>query len=184
MMTTEGNQRLAMLGLRVIAPLTWKERVLILHDIFRALSFLHTRSDSKPVILHRDVKPSNILLDSQGTALLADCGLAKSQGRAGTRTTHMSTQLGTLGTPGFLDPLITNSMQHSECTLAWWLNDRSTLAASRFPYLHAPTLLTSRLHATTLRLDSLSSRLSDRRLRAGYHFTHVPHRSAGRWAQR
>lgn len=44
----------------------------IARDVLRALAWCHERH-----IVHRDVKPSNILMDSSGRALLADFGLAK-----------------------------------------------------------------------------------------------------------
>ena len=113
-----------MLGLTEVVPLTWKARVHILNDVFRALTFLHTRTASKPVILHRDVKPSNILLDQHGTAFLADCGLAKSQALVGAGATHLSTTHMS-GTPGFVDQLIINGLQHSERKLAAMLKPDS-----------------------------------------------------------
>ena len=66
-------------------------------------------------MLHRDVKPSNILLDERGHARLADVGLAKMADAAAARATHMSTRH-VQGTPGFMDPLIMNGLQHSELT--------------------------------------------------------------------
>jgi len=57
-------------------PLTWKARVRILSATARALLFLHTPSGAKGVILHRDVKSANILLDHHLNAKLSDVGLA------------------------------------------------------------------------------------------------------------
>jgi len=46
----------------------------ISYDIAKGLDALHQRG-----LLHRDVKPGNILIDSEGNARLADLGLAKQQ---------------------------------------------------------------------------------------------------------
>ncbi len=46
----------------------------IAYDVAKALDALH-----KQGLLHRDVKPGNILFDSQGNARLADLGLAKQE---------------------------------------------------------------------------------------------------------
>ncbi|KAF9614876.1 hypothetical protein IFM89_020973 [Coptis chinensis] len=55
----------------------WKKRYAIALDIAKGLHFLHSVCD--PVIIHGDIKPSNILLDSNFNAKIADFGLARSK---------------------------------------------------------------------------------------------------------
>ena len=59
------------------APLSWHLRLRILRDTMRALVYLHTPTSTKPRTLHCDVKPSNVLLDAQLNAYLADFGMSK-----------------------------------------------------------------------------------------------------------
>src|SRR5436190_20019834 len=60
----------------------------------RGLDALHERG-----VLHRDVKPSNVLLDGEGTAALADFGLAR-----GPDSTRLTAEGQLLGTPHYLAP--------------------------------------------------------------------------------
>jgi serine/threonine-protein kinase len=53
-------------------PMSVGDAVYISLDIARALEFLHARN-----VVHRDIKPDNILLSPAGLAKLADLGLAK-----------------------------------------------------------------------------------------------------------
>ncbi|KAG9448083.1 hypothetical protein H6P81_014211 [Aristolochia fimbriata] len=55
--------------------LKWDVRLKIAMEAARGLSYLH--HDCSPLILHRDVKSNNILLDSDLEAHVADFGLAK-----------------------------------------------------------------------------------------------------------
>lgn len=57
------------------AHLDWNKRFKIIFDIAKALEFLHL--ECHPPIIHGDVKPSNILLDSHFSARIADFGLAR-----------------------------------------------------------------------------------------------------------
>jgi hypothetical protein len=108
--------RLGALGLRDAAPLPWAGRLRALRDAARGLAYLHAPAGAKPAVLHRDVKPANILLDGAGNGRLGDVGLARPAAGLGTPgRTHLSTAT-LLGTPGYIDPLYTESGQYSEVT--------------------------------------------------------------------
>lgn len=57
--------------------LNWDQRFEIINDVARALAFLHLECD--PPVIHGDVKPSNVLLDSDYRAKLSDFGLSRSK---------------------------------------------------------------------------------------------------------
>ncbi|XP_042060268.1 LRR receptor-like serine/threonine-protein kinase RPK2 [Salvia splendens] len=75
----------------------WRILHKIALDIARALAYLHDQC--VPRVLHRDVKPSNILLDDEYNAYLSDFGLAR---LLGTSETHATT--GVAGTFGYVAP--------------------------------------------------------------------------------
>ena len=52
----------------------WKTRFSIILDIAKGIQYLHS---CDPVIIHGDIKPSNILLDHSFSAKIADFGLAR-----------------------------------------------------------------------------------------------------------
>nr|GEY71039.1 probable receptor-like protein kinase At1g80640 [Tanacetum cinerariifolium] len=54
--------------------LTWHRRMKVALDIARGLEYLHERCN--PPVIHRDLKSSNILLDSNFNAKISDFGLA------------------------------------------------------------------------------------------------------------
>ncbi|XP_066325592.1 putative receptor-like protein kinase At1g80870 [Miscanthus floridulus] len=55
--------------------LDWPKRLAIIRDVARALAFLHV--ECQPPVVHGDLKPSNVLLDANFRAKLADFGLAR-----------------------------------------------------------------------------------------------------------
>ncbi|PNT74806.1 hypothetical protein BRADI_1g22200v3 [Brachypodium distachyon] len=78
-------------------PVDWKRLHKIALDIAKALAYLH--DTCVPRILHRDVKPNNILLDTNHNAYLSDFGLARLLGNS---ETHATT--GVAGTFGYVAP--------------------------------------------------------------------------------
>src|SRR5882762_7830 len=67
-------------------------------------------------IIHRDVKPANVLIASDGTAKLTDFGIARDEGDAGMTSTGTF-----IGTPNFLGPEIALGGNHSPASDVWAL---------------------------------------------------------------
>ncbi|MCO5567409.1 hypothetical protein L7F22_021100 [Adiantum nelumboides] len=75
------------------APLSWAMRMKIIIGTARGLAYLH--EGLEPKVVHRDVKPSNILLDAQWNPKISDFGFAK---LLGTGKSHVTTRvMGTFG---------------------------------------------------------------------------------------
>jgi len=74
-------------------PLALARTLEIGRQVADALDYAHRRG-----VVHRDVKPANILLTEDGVAKIADFGIAKMEGVQLTQTGHM------LGTPAFMSP--------------------------------------------------------------------------------
>lgn len=74
----------------------WLRRAaVLLATIARAAHYAHERG-----VLHRDIKPHNILLDAEGQPYLADFGLAKLLGQDG----GLTLGTGVIGSPEFMAP--------------------------------------------------------------------------------
>jgi serine/threonine protein kinase len=86
------------LGLQQPA-LSWEKRHTIIHGVALALDYLHNGCEKR--VLHRDIKASNIMLDSDFSAKLGDFGLARTIQQKD--VTHHSTKE-IAGTPGYMAP--------------------------------------------------------------------------------
>ncbi|KAF7837282.1 G-type lectin S-receptor-like serine/threonine-protein kinase LECRK4 [Senna tora] len=75
----------------------WEDRAKIVLQVARGLLYLH--EECEPQIIHCDIKPQNVLLDSNYTAKISDFGLAKLLRKDKTRT-----QTNVRGTMGYMAP--------------------------------------------------------------------------------
>ena len=80
-------------------PLPVDEALGFVHEVGQALGAAHAAG-----LIHRDVKPANVLLDEQGRALLTDFGLVKRVGDRESLTLSLSVRGNFLGTPGYWPP--------------------------------------------------------------------------------
>lgn len=84
--------------LGINCSLDWDTRMKIALDAARGLAYLH--EDSQPCVIHRDFKASNILLENNFHAKVADFGLAKLAPEG--RVNYLSTRV--MGTFGYVAP--------------------------------------------------------------------------------
>ncbi|XP_072953596.1 putative leucine-rich repeat receptor-like protein kinase At2g19210 isoform X2 [Typha angustifolia] len=89
-------------------PLSWRKRLQIALEAAQGLDYLH--KGCKQSIIHRDVKPSNILLGHHLEAKIADFGLSKA---VLSDAQYVST-VALVGTPGYMDPEYHRTLQLSE----------------------------------------------------------------------
>ncbi|EFJ14013.1 hypothetical protein SELMODRAFT_27719, partial [Selaginella moellendorffii] len=80
--------------------LSWKIRSRIAMDIARGLDYLH--GGCKDQVVHLDIKPQNILLDTDFGAKICDFGLARLVERSDHEKIFVNTVM--RGTPGYMAP--------------------------------------------------------------------------------
>lgn len=80
---------------KVDAGLSVADSIEIVCDVARGLNFAHDMG-----FVHRDVKPGNVLFKADGTAVLADFGIAKAMDAKGGATMAGSS----IGTPDYMSP--------------------------------------------------------------------------------
>ncbi|XP_030965298.1 L-type lectin-domain containing receptor kinase IV.2-like [Quercus lobata] len=89
--------------------LNWFQRFRIITGVASGLLYLH--EEWEQVVLHRDVKASNVLLDAELNGRLGDFGLAKLYDHGtNPQTTHV------VGTVGYLAPEIIRTRRATTCT--------------------------------------------------------------------
>ncbi|KAG6596330.1 Lectin-domain containing receptor kinase VI.3, partial [Cucurbita argyrosperma subsp. sororia] len=89
--------------------LNWKQRFNILKGIAAGLLYLH--EEWEQVVIHRDVKPSNVLIDADMNARLSDFGLARQYDHA-----EESHTTGVVGTIGYIAPELVRTGKASKNT--------------------------------------------------------------------
>nr|BAD95423.1 receptor like protein kinase [Arabidopsis thaliana] len=77
--------------------LSWSQRLVVVKGIASALWYLHTGADQ--VVLHRDVKASNIVLEAEFHGRLGDFGMARFHEHGGNAATTAA-----VGTVGYMAP--------------------------------------------------------------------------------
>ncbi|XP_071575405.1 serine/threonine-protein kinase nekl-3-like isoform X2 [Temnothorax nylanderi] len=87
-----------------------KNKSLISYQICKAITFLH---ESRPAILHKDIKPDNILVDRHYTTKVCDLGLSKCD--AMPSALHTTIGHNFQGTPLYMAPEIL--IQYKEATI-------------------------------------------------------------------
>ena len=72
-----------------------REAAALMIKVARAVHYAHQKG-----VLHRDIKPGNILLDSHGEPLVSDFGLARCEAVS----SYLTRSLSSFGTPGYIAP--------------------------------------------------------------------------------
>jgi serine/threonine-protein kinase len=118
-----------------------RECVQLMAKVVRAIGYAHAQG-----ILHRDLQPGNILLDTRGEPLVSDFGLAKWLDRE----SDLTQTLTTFGTPGYIAPEQAESATFSPAADVYSLGAvLFNLLAGRPPFVGANALSVIRQAAVT-----------------------------------
>jgi serine/threonine protein kinase len=105
----------------------------LLDQIASALDFAHRNG-----VIHRDIKPGNILLDEDGNAYLADFGIAKAMGTF--KGDHTTADM-IVGSPDYLSPEQARSETVTPCTDIYSLGvTLYEMITGQHPFQHASTI--------------------------------------------
>ncbi|HEV2035745.1 MAG TPA: serine/threonine-protein kinase [Candidatus Dormibacteraeota bacterium] len=79
-------------------PIPMPQTFAVMHGVLQALDYAHRHS-----IVHRDMKPENVLLSDEGAVKVADFGIARLTDDSGAGSTATKTGT-TVGTPQYMSP--------------------------------------------------------------------------------
>jgi len=108
--------------------LTKGEAQFYIGSMILAIEYLHRQS-----IIYRDVKPENVMIDTQGYAKLIDMGTCKTLGKPGFRTFTI------IGTPTYMAPEVVSGKGYS-FTVDYWsigteILNKSHLISLRYMFI-------------------------------------------------
>jgi len=105
----------------------------LLFETAMGMTLLHSRD-----ILHGDLKSLNVLVDENGTARIADFGLAKIRKDSGKHNPGVSVFQGPSGTPGFMAPeLYEESLKKPADVFAFAMTVYEVVSRGRWPFEEA-----------------------------------------------
>jgi serine/threonine-protein kinase len=105
-------------------PMPVRDALLVARDVAQALGFAH-----KHGVVHRDVKPENILLGDDGSAYLMDFGFANAPTLMSQHEASVDSRL-VIGTPGYVSPEQVTGKRADD-----WRGDFYSLGAVMFEML-------------------------------------------------
>ncbi len=145
----------------VAGNISLERKVEILEEVARAVDYAHSRG-----VVHRDLKPGNIMLDEEARPMIMDFGLA----RLLDDVTNMSRKGAMVGTPGYMAPeQITGSGSVDGRTDIYALGVMMyELLASRMPFdgTSAPEICRKIIETDPLPIAGLSRELEAIRCKA------------------
>lgn len=110
-------------------PMPWPQAASLIIKVGQALQYAHDQG-----VIHRDVKPDNVMLDDAGEPLLADFGLAMEPEKSDSERT------GVVGTPQYMSP----EQANGELANVGPLSDQYSLAATLYHLVTGEAMYTGR----------------------------------------
>jgi serine/threonine-protein kinase len=127
--------------------ITWEETLAIIRPVCDALAYAHGEG-----VVHRDIKPHNILLDKRSGAMLTDFGFAR---LVGTSSLTQSISGGIVGTPAYIAPEIWEGVDATPAT------DVYALACVTYEMLSGETLFGGKTPMAVMRAHDRGAQLPE-----------------------